>query len=226
MSRLAADDRATRLILQVLQDKRIGPALAPDVRVRPVARGTIASIAEREQDRGDRPHQNLIIATGQIGPTDGTGKQRVAHEQVSIYICCCADLQADATRAVAGRVMHTCLVVTELNGRAVVIGIDRRWLADLEPEHRPLLDGDVVEKLIIAVQIDRSIKRIPGSRDAGDVVHVRVGQQHRLDVDVEIANSGEQLVHFVAGVDEYGLASPPATDDKSVLVERGHCSYF
>ena len=52
------------------------------------------------------------------------------------------------------------------------------------------------------------------------MIDVRVRQQDRLHVDVQIANGAKQLVDLVAGIDDDGLARPLAADDEAVLVER------
>ena len=52
------------------------------------------------------------------------------------------------------------------------------------------------------MQIDRHIQRIFRGGNAGDVIEVRVREQHVLDVQVEVADGPEQLVDLVAGIDE------------------------
>ena len=58
------------------------------------------------------------------------------------------------------------------------------------------------------------------------MIDVRVGQQDRLDLDVEIADRAQQLVDLVAGVDDDRLARPLAPDDEAVLVERRDGPHF
>src|SRR5688500_149467 len=102
-----------------------------------------------------------------------------------------ADLQADASRAVAGRVVDDDAVVAESVCRAVVVGVDRRRRTDLEAEHRPLFDGAFVEIRIVFVQIDRRLERLFRGGDAGYAIDVRVGQQDMAYVDVEIADGAD-----------------------------------
>ena len=49
---------------------------------------------------------------------------------------------------------------------------------------------------------------------------MRVRQQDVLNVEIVIANGGQQLVDFVARIDDDRLARPLAADDEAVLVER------
>ena len=126
----------------------------------------------------------------------------------------------------AGGVVHAGLVVAKRKRLGAVEDIDRRRLSDLEPEQRALLNGHVVQELVVAMQVDRDVERLFRSGHTGDVVDVRVRQQDGLDLDVEIANSAEQLVDLVARVNEDGLARSLARHDKAVLVERRDGSDF
>ena len=55
----------------------------------------------------------------------------------------------------AGRVVHVHLVVAELDHRAVVEHVGRGLRRHLEAEHRALLYGRLVQKQVVAVQVDR-----------------------------------------------------------------------
>ena len=129
------------------------------------------------------------------------------------------DLQADAARTMARRVVHAHLVVAEVDRRHVVEDVDRGRLTDLEAEQRALLHGAFVEEQVVPVQIDRHVVGVFRRADAGDVIDVRVGQQDRLHLDVEVADSAHQLVDLVAGIDDHRFARPLAADDEAVLVE-------
>jgi hypothetical protein len=56
-----------------------------------------------------------------------------------------------------------------------------------------------------------------------DVVDVRVRQQDRLHLDVQVAHRAEQEVHLVTRIDEDGLTRPLAPGNEAVLVERRNC---
>ena len=107
---------------QVLQDERIRRPLAADRRVRPVARMHDRVVAQRKQHPGDRPHQDVVVAAGQIGAADRAGKQRVADEQVLPGRALRSNLQADAARTVTRRVVDAHFVVAEVDRAAVVVG--------------------------------------------------------------------------------------------------------
>ena len=92
-------------------------------------------------------------------------------------------------------------------------------VADFEAEHRTLLDGHVVQELIVAVEIHRNVKGVFGRGHAGDVIDVGVCQQNRLNLNVEIAHCTQQLIDFIARVDDHRFARSPAGDDESVLVK-------
>ena len=60
----------------------------------------------------------------------------------------------------AGRVVDEDVVVAERNrARAVVEHVDGRRLLDAKPEQQPCVDGLVVKKQIVAVQIDGHVQR-------------------------------------------------------------------
>jgi PleD family two-component response regulator len=126
----------------------------------------------------------------------------------------------------AGSVVDAGLVVAKRKRLGTVEDIDRRRLPDLESEQRTLLNGHVVQELVVAVQVDGNVERLFRSGDTGDVVDVGVRQQDGLDLDVEIANRAEQLVDLIARVDEDGLTRSFARHDKAVLVERCDGSDF
>ena len=69
------------------------------------------------------------------------------------------------------------------------------------------------------MQIHRHVVGVFRRADAGHVIDVRVRQQDRLHVDIEVADRAHQLVHLVAGIDDHRLARPLAADDEAVLVE-------
>ena len=126
----------------------------------------------------------------------------------------------------AGGVVDASLVVAKRKRLGTVEDIDRRRLPDLESEQRALLNGHVVQELVVAVQVDGDVERLFRSGHTGDVVDVCVRQQDGLDLDVEIANRAEQLVDLIARVNEDRLTRSFARHDKAVLVERRDCSDF
>src|SRR3954463_1583155 len=116
-------------------------------------------IAQRKQHLGDGVHQRRVVAAWQVGATDRSCEKGVADEQSVTAISFSADLQADAARAVAGRVVNGNLVVPEVDRRQVVEHVGGRLWPYLEPEHLPLLHDLVVEEQVVAMQIDRRVER-------------------------------------------------------------------
>src|SRR5262245_16952842 len=92
-------------------------------------------VPEREQDVPNRRDEDLEVAARQIGPSDRTRKQRVPDEQLVAGRAGSADLQADATWTVAGRVMPVDLVGPKRDDLARLIkDVDRRLRFDVQPE--------------------------------------------------------------------------------------------
>ena len=90
----------------------------------------------------------------------------------------------------------------------------------LQAEHLPMLDHALVEKQIVAMQIDRDPERAFRGRDAGDVIDVCVRQQDMADRQRFAVGKREQLAHGVAGIDQDRFARALAADDEAVLHER------
>lgn len=105
-----------------------------------------------------------------------------------------------------------------------VIAVDgRKVRINLEAEEHALFDGLLVEKEIVAVQMNRGTKRTLGYADAGHMVDVRMRQQNVRDRDVLTRDELEKSVDLVAGIDEQPLTRSRACHDEAVLVERSDC---
>ena len=85
-----------------------------------------------------------------------------------------------------------------------------------------MFDRVFVQKQILTVQRYRHLEGTLGAGDAGDVVHVGVGQQNLLERDLLLSREREQSVNFVTGVDQHTLARSRTGDHESVLEERAH----
>ena len=170
-------------------------------------------VPQREQHVDNRPHQDLVIASGEVGSTDGSGKQRVPNKQVAIH------LQADTALAMPRRVMHADLDVAEADRRPVVERVDGRLPADRDAEHLALLYRALIQGEVVLVQMNRHTVRPLRHIDAADVIEVRVREQDVLDVDLEGVHNLEELIDLVAGVDDDSLARALARHDETVLME-------
>jgi CheY-like chemotaxis protein len=97
--------------------------------------------------------------------------------------------------------------------------IDGRLRLDVETEQPSVLDGVLIQEEIIAMQANRYSERALGPRDAGDVIHVSVGQQNPRERNLLSRRELEQAVDLVAGIDEHALSRLRARDHESVLEE-------
>ena len=103
----------------------------------------------------------------------------------------------------------------------VIEHVDRRRRIDLKAEHRALLDGALVQKQVVAVEINGHAKRPLRGRDAGDVIDVRVGQQDVADRQ----RSSARRTRAGSATSSPGSISTAsrvlfAADDEAVLEER------
>ena len=76
----------------------------------------------------------------------------------------------------------------------------------MQPEHRTRFDRSIVEKQIVAMQVDRHVQRPLRGADAGDVIDMRVGQENVANRQAVSFGKGEQVAHAVAGIDDHRLA--------------------
>jgi len=177
-------------------------------------------VAERKEHRADGRHERLVIAAGQIGPSDRAGKERVADEQIFSGLSFLANLQTHAARAVTRRVIGTRFAVAERDRLPLgVEAVDPRQALDAQSEHRALLRGGLVEKEIVAMQVHGHVERTLRCGDAGHMIDMRVGQKNVPDVERLLLDERQQPVHFVSRIDQNGLACRGTRDDEAVLEE-------
>ena len=100
--------------------------------------------------------------------------------------------------------------------------VDWRWGVNPQSEQQSVLDRLLVEKQIVAMEVDRQIERAFCRSDAGDVVDVRVRQQNMRQHDVLTDSKLEQRVHFIAGIDQHAFARARTRHHETVLEERPH----
>lgn len=179
-------------------------------------------VAKGKEHGPDRPDQRRVVAARQIGATDASRKQRIAHEEISSTLTGPSHLQADSARAVSRCVMHTHLVLAKRHRLVwTVVTVDRGQVGvDLKTEAQALRHGILVEEHIVAMQMDGRTKRALGDANARDVVDVRMGEQDVRDGNALARDELQQSVHFVAGIDEQTLTRARARHNVAVLVER------
>ena len=114
-------------------------------------------VAEGKQHRSNGADERGVIATGEIGSTDGASEQRVAHEQIRPSFARPRDLQAHTARTVPRRVMGSDFVLAE--GNLLVRPVEtidwREVGVHVEAEQQSLFDGLLVEEEIVAMQMNR-----------------------------------------------------------------------
>ena len=205
----------------VPHEKRVAAALLANRRCRTVAREHLRIVAERKEDPADRIDQGRVIATGQISAADRSRKQGIADEERLAGRPPSSNLQADAARAVSRRVVRPHLVGPEgdhLSRR--IENVDRRRRLDAQSEQGPLAHRLLVEKQIVAMEVDRRAQRPFRSRDAGDVIDVSVGQQDVAKAQRLTLREHQQLLDLVTGIDQHRLAGFLAAEHEPVLEKR------
>ena len=168
-------------------------------------------VTERKQHPGDRSHQHVVIAARKIRPADSAREERVAHEQVAVQ------LKAYTSRAVPRRVVDTHGVVAERDRVAAVKDVDVRRLRDLDAEQLSLLDGTLVERQVVPMQVDGRLERLLRLRDPGHVIEVGMRQQDVRDRQPVLLDEGDQLIRLVSRIDDDRLTRARTSHDKPVL---------
>ena len=113
-------------------------------------------VAEGKQHRSDRAEQRSVVSTGEVGSTDGAGKQRIAHEQVRSSLARSRDLQTHTARTMSRCVMRPDFELAEGNSLAwPVETVDCREVGvHVEAKQQSLFDGLLVEEEIVAMQMN------------------------------------------------------------------------
>jgi CheY-like chemotaxis protein len=131
-----------------------------------------------------------------------------------------SDGQTYATRAVTGRVMRFRGKVAESDDLSGFIEvIDRRLAFDVKAKQPSMFHDVVVQKQIIAVEVNRHIEGTFRGAHTGHVIDVRVGQENTQQLDLLPGRILEQAVDFITRIDQHAFPRPRAGDDESVLEE-------
>ncbi len=123
-------------------------------------------------------------------------------------------------------VVYPHLEVAKGDTRPVVEDVNRGRLLDIETKECPVLNGTLVQELIVSVQIHGDVECPLRLGDATHVVYVRMGQQDVPYAELALAHDRDELVDLVTRVDDDGLERARARDDEAILHERGHGSNF
>ena len=162
-----------------------------------------------------------MVAAWQVGAADGSGEERVADEQVFPGRSARPYLETHTTGTVAGRMVRCRQAIPERNRLAgFVEAIDRRLRLHLQSEHPSHLDGLIVKKQIISMQIDRHAKRPLRCRHPGHMIDVCVGEQNVFDRKLASGGDCEQRLDLVSRIDQHRLVRRRAGHHEAVLEER------
>jgi CheY-like chemotaxis protein len=107
-----------------------------------------------------------------------------------------------------------------LTGR--IENVDRRLWLHGQAEYRAVIDGVLVQEQIVAMEVDPHAERALRVGHARHVIDVRVCQQDVTDGEGVSLGIRQQLIDFIAGVDQDRLPGRLTAQNEPVLEERGH----
>jgi CheY-like chemotaxis protein len=164
-----------------------------------------------------------MVAAGQVGSTNRPRKQRVADKEILARVALFSNLKAHPSRAVSGCVMHPDLVVAERDDLPWrVEHIDGGERIHVQPEHRPLLHGALVEEHVVAVQVNGDAQGLLRSGDAGHMIDVGMSQKNVANGQGPLLRERQQALYLVARVNQHRLPGTFAADDEAILEKRSH----
>ena len=172
---------------------------------------------EREQARLDGVENLVVVAAGQVGPSDAAGKEGIAREDHFQGF----EVKADGALGVAGRVNDVGGVVFEAYAAAIGKGlVGRGGLRGGNADPRGLFGHDLHEGKIVFVEEDGGPGKGLELEGSADVVDVGVGDENLLQSQ---AVGFEALVNaggLVAGVDDDSLAGLLVAEKSAIALQR------
>ena len=117
--------------------------------------------------------------------------------------------------------MRAGLAVAERDhlGRRVELVHGRRRV-HAKAEHRAHLDGALVEKQVVAMEVHRDAERSLCGADASHMIDVSMGEQNVSDRQRLPVRKGKQAGHLIPRIDQHGFTCALAPDHEPVLEER------
>jgi CheY-like chemotaxis protein len=129
-------------------------------------------------------------------------------------------LEADPARTMTRSVKGARLAVAERDDLPRrVEHVDWRRRIHAQTEHHAHLDGALVEKEIVAVEIHGHTQRPLCGADAGDVIDVSVSKENVADRERLPVRKCEQAGNLISRIDHHGITRALAPDHESVLEE-------
>jgi CheY-like chemotaxis protein len=179
-------------------------------------------VTKRKQDGPDRGDQRCMVATRQVRAPNRSREQCVADEQVlDARLACTAYVEADAAWTMTRSVMRAGLAVAERDdlARRVELVHGRRRV-HAKAEHHTHLDGALVEKQVVAMEVHRDTKRPLCGADPGHMIDVSMGEQNAADRQRLLFRKCEQAGNLISRIDQHGFTCALARDHEPVLKER------
>lgn len=169
-------------------------------------------ISQREQPILDGIDERAIVAAGQVGTSDRTREQRVAHEHVVI------PKDGDASGRVAGTV-YDAQPVVGAEGEFVAVPderIGRGRRAQLKPEDAPLRRQVHIQRLLVLVQRNHSPRLFFEPADLTGMVNMRMRENDVLHLEVVGAQEPADLTRKLARVDDHRLAGFLTAENETI----------
>ena len=165
----------------------------------------------------DGAHDFFGGAAGKIGAADGAGKKCVAGDQFALR----RKIKADAAFGVAGSRDH---LGFDRAGGQLVAGADAAIDFDFAGRAHTDPGGLCIEHLqqgvVILVEQDGCVGGGAQLHGSADVVDVGVSDDNLLDLEIVLADEGEDVVNVIAGIDDHGFVSGFVADDGAVALQR------
>jgi len=211
------DDNAQEADASAIHQKRIALAFGGDRGEFAVAGDDYGFVRQGQHCVVQRAHDFLHGAAGEVGAPDGAGEESVTGDQFFLRF----KIEADAAFGVAGSVQDLGGVRSgrdAVAGRDAAVNFDfaRRGHADPRGLHIEHLQ----QRIVVLVEQDGRAGGGTEFHGSADVVNVGVGNDDLLDLEIVLADEGEDVVDVVAGINDHGLARGLVADDGTVARER------
>jgi hypothetical protein len=182
-----------------------------------VARDDFGAVGEGEQARLDGVEDLVVVAAGQVGPSNAAGKEGIAGEDHFQGF----EVKADGALGVAGRVNDLGGVVFEAYAAAIGEGfVGRGSFRSGNADPCGLFGHDLEKGKIVFVEEDGSAGEGFELEGSADVVDVGVGDENLLQGQAvgfkALVNAGD----LVAGVDDDSFASFFVAEKSAIALQR------
>ncbi len=184
------------------------------------------SVAKGKQRLANRRDERRVVPARQVGATDGTGKERVADEQIrgSRRRGGAFDHgKTDAARTMSGGMVRPDLEIPERDDFPDCVETIHGWqrtTLEAQPKHPRLIRRGLVEKRVVLVEMNWRAQSALRDADTSHVIDMGVRQQDVHDADLIARDVVEQTQDLVAWINEHTFTGARARDDEAILEER------